>query len=175
LIAASWEHFGGPRPVRYVLAHPALDSNAGLPPFVQKLVKIKQIDWQTTAQSISAPVTFLHGAPDTIAPVSQSEALAALLRSRGIEHVLYVAKRDGYGRPSLSPNHGAPLDALPPVPSHLRVFGVSFELNALDYRYYFAGLDAVMDGAGAAVPFDFGTWSNGRQVLQPAVLTRYPD
>lgn len=174
LISVAWERQGGIRPVHYTLAHPALDSTAGMPPFVRKLVKIKPIDWQEGAGYISAPVTFLHGVDDNIAPLAQSQQLAAVLAARGIPFVLYKAVPDGYGRPRLSPNHGAPLDALNPIPSNLKFFGISFEFNALDSRYYFAGLDAVMDGKGDAVPFDFGTWSNGRPVIPPVVDRQYP-
>lgn len=174
LIAVAWEQQGGIRPVRYTLAHPALDSTAGMPPFVRNLVKIKPIDWQAGALFMSAPVTFLHGSDDNIAPLVQSQQLAAVLAARGLPFVLYKAVPDGYGRPRLSPNHGAPLDVLNPIPSNLKFFGISFEFNALDTRYYFAGLDAVMDGRGDAVPFDFGTWSNGRPVIAPVVDMRFP-
>lgn len=174
LISVAWEQQGGIRPLHYTLAHPALDSTAGMPPFVRKLVKIKPIDWQAGARFISSPVTFLHGTDDAIAPLQQSRQLAAVLAARGIPFVLYKAVPDGFGRPRLSPNHGAPLDLLNPIPGNLKFFGISFELNALDFRYYFAGLDAVMDGKAEAIPFDFGSWSNGRQVIPPGVDMRFP-
>src|SRR5690606_32331756 len=82
--------------------------------------------------------------------------------------VLYVAQRDCFGYPCVSPNHGAPLDAVWGLPPHLKLVGISGELDVLDWRFYFAGLDAVMDGLRTDLPFDLGTWSNGRP-LKPVL------
>lgn len=175
LIASAWEANAGPVPVRYVLAHPAFDSSAGQPAFVKKLVKIDPIKWQETSQHITAPVTILHGEEDKIAPLAQSELFVTQLQQRGIPYTVYNALRDGYGEPDLSPNHGAPCDRLSPLPANLKLFGISFELNALDWRYYFAGLDAIMAGYGnAPLPFDMGTWSNGRAAKLPRVHLQFP-
>ncbi|MEZ5504562.1 MAG: alpha/beta fold hydrolase [Gammaproteobacteria bacterium] len=119
--------------------------------------------WREYAASITAPVIILNGDEDIIAPVSQSEEILSLVTAAP-SAVLYVAQRDRYGYPFISPNHGAPLDAIPGLPPHLKVSGVSAELDVLDWRFYFAGLDAVMDGYRSGLPFDLGNWSNGRPV-----------
>lgn len=175
LIASAWQYYGGPQPARYVLAHPAFDSQAGQPAFVQALVKIDPIKWQETSHAITAPVTILHGEDDKIAPITQSELFVAQLQAQGIPFQLYKALRDTYGNPNLSPNHCAPCDKLNPVPSNLKLFGVSFELNALDYRYYFAAMDAIVAGQGEGpLLFDMGTWSNGRAVKAPQLYLYSP-
>ena len=113
--------------------------------------------------AVSAPVVILNGNDDSIATVAQSEDILSLLDSVPSK-VLYVAQKDTYGRPKISPNHGAPLDDIKGLPDHLKFFNISGELDVLDYRYYFAGLDAVMDGGRDGLVFDLGTWSNGRPV-----------
>lgn len=175
LIASAWEANSGPKPVRYVLAHPAFDGSAGQPAFVRALVKIDPIQWQETAQHITSPVTILHGEDDKVAPLAQSELFVAQLQTQGVPYAVYKAVRDGYGNPNLSPNHGGPCDRINPLPANLKFFGISFELNALDYRYYFAGLDAVMAGYGdAPLSFDMGAWSNGRAVKLPELYLQSP-
>lgn len=175
LIASAWEANGGPKPARYVLAHPAFDSTAGQPAFVRALVKVDPIQWQETARHITSPVIILHGEEDQIASLTQSETFVAQLQTQGTPYAVYKALRDAYGHPALSPNHGAPCDHISPIPSNLKFFGMSFELNALDYRYYFAGLDAVMAGeSDAALPFDMGTWSNGHGAKTPQLHLHSP-
>jgi alpha-beta hydrolase superfamily lysophospholipase len=168
LIASAWQYYGGPQPARYVLAHPAFDSQAGQPAFVRALVKIDPIKWQETSHAITAPVTILHGEDDKIAPIAQSELFVAQLQTLGIPYALYKAVRDNYGNPNLSPNHCAPCDKISPIPTNVKFIGLSFEVNALDYRYYFAALDAIVAGQGEGpLSFDMGTWSNGRAVKMP--------
>lgn len=163
LIALAWQANGGAPVSAIVLSHPQVNAQEGMPPFVRAFLKIIEIPWRDYAPSISAPVIILNGYEDTIAPVSQSEEILSLLQSVPSK-VLYVAQRDAYGYPKISPNHGAPLDDIKGLPDHLKFFNISGELDALDYRYYFAGLDAVMDGWRDELPFDLGTWSNGRAV-----------
>ena len=160
LICLAWQADGGV-PVRaMVLSHPEVDSQQGIPPFVKSLLHIIEIPWRDYAPAINVPVIILNGTDDHIAPVSQSKAIMALLTSAPSK-VLYVAQHDGHGYPPLSPNHGAPLDVVWGLPPHLRIFGISGELDALDWRYYFAALDAVMDGWRDQLPFNMGMWSDG--------------
>lgn len=166
LVALSWQANGGV-PVRaLVLSHPQVNSQEGIPSFVKGWLKIIEIPWQDMAPAISVPVVILNGEDDHLAPVSQSQKILSLLTAAPSK-VLYVARHDGYGLPTLSPNHGAPLDDIKGLPDHLKFFGISGERDALDYRFYFAGLDAVMDGGYDALPFDMGTWSNGHPAKAP--------
>lgn len=167
LIALAWQANGGVPVAAVVLSHPQVESQQGIPPFVQGMLKIIEIPWRDTAPAITAPVIILNGNEDSIAPISQSEAILAQLENAPSK-VLYVAQRDPYGHPNISPNHGAPLDDIRGLPNHLKFFNISGELDALDYRFYFAGLDAVMDGWRDELPFDPGTWSNGRP-LKPVL------
>ncbi len=163
LIALGWQGNGGV-PVRAImLSHPQVNSQEGIPSFVKSFLKIVEIPWRDYAPAITAPVVILNGNEDTIAPVSQSVEILSYLE-QAPSKVLYVAQRDAYGYPKLSPNHGAPLDDIKGLPDHLKFFNISGELDALDYRYYFFGLDAVMDGWHDDLAFDLGTWSNGRPV-----------
>ena len=163
LIALSWQANGGVPVAAVVLSHPQVNSQEGIPPFVQGMLKIIEIPWRDYAPAITAPVIILSGNDDTIATVAQSEDILSLL-DNAPSKVLYVAQKDSYGRPKISPNHGAPLDDIKGLPDHLKFFSISGELDALDYRYYFAGLDAVMDGGRDGLVFDMGAWSNGRAV-----------
>lgn len=163
LISLAWQANGGADVKAIVLSHPQVNAQDGIPPFVKGLLQIIEIPWREYAPAITAPVIILNGNEDTIAPVSQSEEILSLL-SAAPSKVLYVAQRDCFGYPCVSPNHGAPLDAVQGLPPHLKIVGVSAELNALDWRFYFAGLDAVMAGVFTGLSFDLGRWSNGRPV-----------
>lgn len=163
LISLAWQANGGAEVQAIVLSHPQVNAQEGIPAFVRAFLTIIEIPWRDYAPAITAPVVILNGDEDTIAPVTQSEEILSLLAAAPSK-VLYVAQRDCYGYPCLSPNHGAPLDRIQGLPTHLKIFGISGELDALDWRYYFAGLDMVMDGIREALPFDLGTWSNGRPV-----------
>ncbi|MCP5018789.1 MAG: alpha/beta fold hydrolase [Ketobacter sp.] len=163
LIALAWQAEGGVPIAAGVLSHPQVNAQEGIPAFVRAFLEIIEIPWREYAPDIAFPVVILNGDVDTIAPLEQSrEILAALASAPSRE--LYIAQRDRYGYPSISPNHGAPLDKIQGLPAHFRIFSVSGELDGLDWRYYFAGLDAVMAGWRVAIPFDLGVWSNGRPV-----------
>lgn len=163
LIALAWQAHGGIEPTAMVLSHPQVNSQEGIPPFVKAFLTIVEIPWRDYAPSITAPVVILNGNEDRIAPLSQSEDILSLLQAAPSK-ALYVAQRDCYGYPCVSPNHGAPLDVVKGLPPHLKLFGMSGELDGLDGRFYFAALDAVMAGHYSGLTFDMGAWSNGRAV-----------
>lgn len=172
LIALAWQAQGGVPPAAAILSHPQVNSQEGIPAFVRAFLEIIEIPWRDYAPSISFPVLILNGDEDTIATVEQSrDVLSLLLSAPGRE--LYIAQRDCYGYPCMSPNHGAPLDKIQGLPAHLKLFSVSGELDGLDWRYYFAALDAVMDGWRQSLPIDLGAWSNGRRV-KPVLLETAP-
>ena len=164
LIALAWQAHGGQPVQGIMLSHPQVDSSAGMPAFVAAFVKIEEIPWRDYVGDIDVPVVILNGDEDTIAPISQSEEILAGLTSSPHAQ-LYVAQGDDYGRPRISPNHGAPLDAIFGLPPHLKIFGISGEMNMLDWRYYFAGLDGFMWEPTGELEFDLGQWSDGTEVL----------
>ena len=173
LIALAWQAEGGVAPTAVVLSHPQVNAQEGIPAFVRAFLTIVEIPWRDYAPAISAPVIILNGNEDTIATVDQSREILSLLESApGAE--LYIAQRDCYGYPCMSPNHGGPLDKIQGLPAHLKFFSVSGELDGLDWRYYFAGLDAVMAGWYQGLPFDLGSWSNGRPV-KPVLVESIPE
>lgn len=164
LIALAWQAEGG-FPVRGImLSHPQVDSSAGMPEFVKQLVKVKDIPWRKYAMDIDVPVVILNGDEDNIAPISQSVEIVENLMSSPVVD-LYVAQADRYGWPRISPNHGAPLDFINGLPAHLKFFGVSGELDALDWRFYFAALDQFMWYPSGLLEFDLGAWSDGTELL----------
>ena len=163
LIALAWQAEGGVVPRAAVLSHPQVNAQEGIPSFVRIFLRILEIPWRDYAPDISYPVIILNGDEDTIATVEQSREILSLLTSAPTAE-LYIAQRDCYGYPCVSPNHGGPLDKIQGLPAHLKLFSVSGELDGLDWRYYFAGMDAVLAGWRQDLPFDLGTWSNGRPV-----------
>lgn len=170
LIALAWQAEGGIEPRALVLSHPQVNSQEGIPPFVRALLTIVEIPWREYAPAITEPVVILNGDEDRIAPLGQSEEILSLLQSAPSK-VLYVAQRDCFGYPCVSPNHGAPLDVVWGLPPYLKLFGMSGELDGLDGRFYFAALDAVMEGQYRNLAFDLGSWSNGRPVRSVRVLS----
>lgn len=172
LIALAWQAQGGVPVAAAVLSHPQVNAQEGIPPFVRAWLDIVEIPWRDYAPLIACPVVILNGDEDTIAPLEQSREILSLLHA-STSRALYIAQRDRYGYPYISPNHGAPLDKIQGLPAHLKIFSVSGELDGLDWRYYFAGLDAVMAGWRVDLPFDLGQWSNGRPV-KPLLVESAP-
>lgn len=163
LIALAWQAEAGVPVKQIVLSHAQVDAAAGMPDFVKQLVKVIEIPWRDYAPAIDVPVLILNGEEDTIALPSQSEEIFhALTGAPRVDY--YFAPSDRYGYPDISPNHGAPLDVIQGLPPHLKIFDVSGELNALDYRFYFAALDAVLAGWQGEIPFAMGQWSDGTPV-----------
>jgi dipeptidyl aminopeptidase/acylaminoacyl peptidase len=50
----------------------------------------------TAAESITAPLILLQGAADSVVPADQAEAIAAVLRERGVEHEHHVYQGEGH-------------------------------------------------------------------------------
>lgn len=163
LIALAWQAEGGVPVQHIVLSHAQVDASAGMPDFVKQLVKVIEIPWRDYAPAIEVPVLILNGEEDNIAPPSQSEEIFHALIGAP-EAAYYLALSDRYGYPDISPNHGAPMDVIQGLPPHLKIFAISGELDALDYRFYFAALDAVIAGWPGEIPFSMGQWSDGTPV-----------
>jgi len=165
-LSLGWKAAGGPQPKAMVLAHAQVDSAAGLPPFVKPLVNVKEIPFTAPgyADAVDWPVVIVTGENDNIATVAQQDKIFSCLNG---PKAYYIAHVDRHGSPLISPNHGGPLGGLKPLPPNRPIVsGISLEDDALDVRYYFAALDAVMHGV-TDIAFDFGEWSDGVAVIPP--------
>jgi dienelactone hydrolase len=143
LLAFCWSYGQGVPAQALALFQAALDSADDTP----ESVPIVVLDQVACGQEMRAPVLLLTGQDDPLNP----ETLAApgwLPNSPAVS--VFMAISDSHGNPTISANHNAPLNA----------GGVA---DTLDYRYYYAALDAAIAGQ-LDVPFDLGKWSDGQAV-----------
>ncbi len=175
LMAFSWSaEPGAVQPQGIVLANPCLDMLASMPvdiPGMEWLMNlfINQIDYRQKADMITCPVFILTGNDDTIAPdwtaVSGFNEIENALTS-----VLYRFNTDSYGSPTLRGDHMACITDDGWMPSWMMtLFGGDGEVDAVDYRYYWAALDAALNDEHEVV-FDMGKWSDGKPVKAVEVL-----
>ncbi|MCB1006144.1 MAG: hypothetical protein KDB35_18325 [Acidimicrobiales bacterium] len=163
LLSASWMGAGGPAVDSVTLANPS--TGAGAPSFVT----IVPIDWQQAAPATTARTMILTGDDDTIAPPSESLGLFAALTGAS-SRVVYQAHTDGRGSPGLDADHMSPIQSSGGIPNFLlQFFGGTAEQDAMDWRYYWAALDANLDGQ-RSITHDLGAWSDGVPVAAPSVL-----
>jgi hypothetical protein len=98
----------------------------------------------------------LWGNSDTVtAPYSQQQEAYGLMVNAPSK-VLYAAQSDNHGLPRLISSHAAPVqlpDDAAGEPGQ----------DALDYRFYYAALDAALEGHDSLV-FAMGNWSDGEPV-----------
>ena len=156
LFAFCWQGAGGAAVRRIVMSHANMDPSTGIPAFVIGLVTL--IDYADPAYGpeVKAPVIMLWGNSDTdIAPFSQQQEAYELM-VHAPSKVLYAVQTDSHGMPRLTAGHAAPTQML-----NERT-GQS-QQDALDYRYYYAALDAALDGQDT-VTFAMGNWSDGTPV-----------
>jgi hypothetical protein len=133
-----------------------MDPSTGIPAFV--IDRVTRIDYTDTAYGpeVSVPVIMLWGNSDTdIAPFSQQQEAYGLL-AHAPSKVLYAVRSDKHGLPQLSASHAAPIQMLNERTGQA-------QQDALDYRFYYAALDAALDGRDT-VSFSMGNWSDGTPV-----------
>lgn len=161
-LATCWMADGGV-PVRAItFANPSVNPEAALPSFVSSLITITQVPWRSCAATITVPVMILTGDEDTIAPPAQDPTMLYDALVDASSRVLYEAHSDSHGSPALLANHMAPTTStgiLPAFLADLILDGVGTQ-DALDYRYYWAALDAQLAGQ-TSVSFRMGSWSDG--------------
>lgn len=169
LMGASWLARGG-APIRSAtLANPSLDAGSAIPSFVRGLVRITPIDIAATARAHTVRTIILTGDQDTIAKPAESLTLAGLMTAAPSK-VVYQARSDATGSPAIKADHMAPIQDDGWLPSFLAdLFGGTGEQDTLDWRVYYAALDANLAGQ-ATLTFDMGTWSNGVPVAAPTRL-----
>lgn len=163
LLSATWMGAGGPAVESVTLANPS--TGGGAPSFVN----IVPIDWQQAAPATTARTIVLTGDQDTIAPSSESLSLFGALTGAP-SRVVYQAHTDRHGTPGLDADHMSPIQSSGGIPNFLLAFfGGTAEQDAMDWRFYWAALDANLDGQ-ATVAHQMGTWSDGAAVTAPTVL-----
>ena len=163
LLGATWMGGGGPAVQSITLANPS--TGAGAPSFVS----VTPIDWQADAPATTARTIILTGDGDTIAPSSESVGLFQALTGAS-SRIVYQAHTDDHGSPGLDADHMSPIQSSGGIPNFLlQFFGGNAEQDAMDWRYYWAALDANLDGQ-RTVTHDLGTWSDGVPVTAPTVL-----
>ena len=142
-----------------------------MPSFVKGLVKIKTLDWKRLAPHTTGKVMVLTGADDKLSGPAQAHELYGYLA--GASHrVLYCLQTDRHGHPDLVADHNACISDDGWMPDFIMdlVLGGDGEVDATDWRFYWAALDAALDGQDTA-SFDMGCWSDGtpvKPVLQQA-------
>lgn len=185
LIAATWESFGGVPVKNKVLMNPAADSTGAIPDFVKSLITITPIsDYQARTAQSSKPMMILFGdeggdvqgaesqISDTIAPFQDAVNFYDASAAPASQKRLYVAQTDDWGGSDISADHQGPATDNGALPNFLAgaILGGQLVEDALDYRYYWAGVDAAVAG-DAAPTFAMGSWSDGRAVA-PVVVKR---
>jgi pimeloyl-ACP methyl ester carboxylesterase len=155
LLASCWIGSGGIRPKALVLANVSTDtSQQGVP------VEVTPIDWREKAKAVDVPVFLLTGNRDTIAPTAQSiDMYESLVNAPS--RVVYSMRRDRHGFPPLAADHNISLTSNWFIPGFLMswMFGGEGTLDAVDYRFCWAALDAALDNQ-TEVTFDMGSWSD---------------
>ena len=156
LFAFCWQGAGGAPVRRIVMSHANMDPSTGIPAFA--LGRVTLIDYTDPAYgpAVTVPVIMLWGNSDTdIAPYSQQQDAYDLLVNAPSK-VLYAAQTDSHGLPRLRAGHAAPI-------SMFNERTGQSQQDALDYRFYYAALDAALDGQDN-VTFAMGNWSDGTPV-----------
>ena len=164
LLASCWIGSGGIHPKAVVLANVSTDAPAGIPDFVKQFVNIIPIDWRTRVKAVDVPVILLTGDRDTLAPSSQARDMYDNL-TNAPSRVLYSFQTDEHGSPALVGNHNMGLSSSWIFPPELmdQFFGGAGKLDAADWRFCWAALDAALDNRKGLV-FKMGRWSDGTPV-----------
>ena len=169
-MGAAWMGRGGVPVKSVTLANPSLNAAASIPSFVQGLITITPIDHATAAQATNVRTIILTGDADTIASPNEALQLYGELTSAPSK-VVYQARSDSHGSPALEADHMAPIQDQGLVPDFMmQLFGGTGRQDTLDWRYYYAALDANIAGA-TRVSFAPGSWSDGVAVAAPVQLT----
>ncbi|MEI6125503.1 MAG: alpha/beta fold hydrolase [Pseudomonadota bacterium] len=162
LFAFCWHGAGGAAVQRVVMSHANMDPSTGIPAFALGLVTLINYTDPTYGPAIAVPVIMLWGNSDTdIAPFSQQQEAYELM-VHAPSKVLYAAQTDGHGLPDLVASHTAPTQMLNERTGQA-------QQDALDYRFYYAALDAALDGQDT-VTFAAGNWSDGTPVKKVELL-----
>lgn len=137
-----------------IFAAPQPGGFEAIPEFVTTFLPFffgEDIDVVAAAPSTKFPIAVLHGNDDTIAPLS--DVLPSYNALGSPEKAIYQATSDKHGTPDISADHIAP--------TSISFLG-DFDVNTLDWSYYWSALDQVMQGVPVTqLDFDLGEWSDG--------------
>lgn len=162
LLLLGWESFGGPRLKGILLSHPKPDLTCGMPAFVRRFVKIKELPWRQLAKGVTGRVMILGGEDDKISTPSEMSAIPPHL-DHAESVAVYIAKGDSHARERLSTDHLNPVTnagVFKYLNWVMRDMGGKISLNTYDYRFYFAAFDALLNGHQEHI-FEMGAWSDG--------------
>mgnify|MGYP003683242721 FL=1 len=168
LLFLGWDKRGGAPLKGMVLANPKVDMSKGMPKIVRKIVKIKELPWKDLADGANGKVIILNGDKDEIStPKKSNEILDHLVNAESVTS--YVARSHSHGEISLEADHLSPMTnggILESLSKLMESMGGSIETNAYDHRYYFAYLDALLDGH-SEYSAEMGHWSDGTPFNSP--------
>ncbi len=163
---ATWDGLNPPAIKGKCLANPSIDMSA-VPDFVNPT----PLDIERAYLS-TAPAIVLAGGSDDIAPTDSSViplCQNGLINAQSI--TIYEAYTDNYGEPDLDADHMASIQDDGFMPGFMMdLFGGDGEEDAMDYRYYWAAMDAVLDDQ-TTLTYDMGEWSDGEPVTSPQEIT----
>ena len=163
LLLLGWSHVGGPQLNGMLLANPKLDLKAGIPEFVHRFIHVKELPWMDYAQSVRGRIMILGGQDDYIALVSELRAISHYI-TNAASVVMYVAGSDHHNGDAVWADHlaAASNSGMLKMFSWMRrgKSGGKIVLDTMDFRYYWAALDALIDGK-KEYNFDMGSWSDG--------------
>jgi hypothetical protein len=150
------------QPVAGVFASPQPAGFAAIPGFVTKLFPFlfgEDINVPEAAPGTVFPIAILHGNDDTIAPLD--DIMPSFQELGSTEKFIFQAQTDDTGKPVLTADH----------PAATSIIEVPNDVDSLDWRYFWSGLDQVMAGTTVgSLVFDMGEWSNGDKVKRVKLL-----
>lgn len=162
LLLMGWEKVGGTPMKAMVLANPKLNLKSGMPEFVRKMIRVKELPWTTMADAITARVVVLGGSDDKIAPHDEYSVIKQYA-TNARSFAFYLAQSDKYSPEVIKADHMAPMTNggfLKYLHWMLNMMDSSITLNTYDFRYYYAAFDALLHGESDFSP-ELGSWSDG--------------
>ncbi len=148
LFGLCWTAANGPEVQQMIIAHPCLDFTTWLPASVSDMMTFP--DHVAMAPATTVPVVQLWGDQDNSYATWPEQVEAYNLLINVESKALYAAQSDTHGFPSLVAGHVATVS----------FWEDDIQNDSLDYRYYFAVIDAALDSQ-INIEFDMGKWSDG--------------
>jgi predicted esterase len=147
LFGLCWMASNGPVVQQMIIAHPCLDFTTWLPASITNRMTFP--DHATMAPVTTVPIIQLWGDQDNFFATWPEQVETYSLLTNVESKALYVAQSDTHGSPSLVADHIATVS----------FFDDDISNDSLDYRYYFAVIDAALDSQ-VKIEFDMGKWSD---------------
>ncbi len=148
LFGLCWTASNGPEVKQMIIAHPCLDFTTWLPESTTNEMTFP--DHVAMIPVTTVPVVILWGDQDNIYATWPEQVETFSLLTNVGSKALYVAQSDSHSLPALVADHTAPVS----------FWEDDIQNDSLDYRYYFAVIDAALDSQ-VSIEFDMGKWSDG--------------